>query len=339
MFAANFAPKNIVVRNVNYAMYEFMHWLRVAGVEENSRNGPVLVSPGPVCTLYQDPRQRVLFNPHRDANPFFHLFESLWMLGGSADVGYLTQFNKRMVDYSDDGQVLHGAYGYRWINHFSFDQLDSIAYVLKKDPSSRRAVLAMWDPSADLAAVTKDLPCNTHIYFDLRQGALNMTVCNRSNDMLWGAYGANAVHFSMLQEYLANLLGAPVGFYYQFSNNAHVYLETAGDPRAEVSRVANPYDFYDHMGLNTYPYLIAPHEQTQAWYDDLYDFLNRGTSLWVPRTLFFGEVARPMLRVWEARKEDPAVVTKLLEDVKADDWRTASAQWINRRAQKKNTEA
>ena len=32
---------------------------------------------------------------------------------------------------------------------------------------------------------------------------LCMTVCNRSNDMLWGAYGANVVHMSMLQEFVA----------------------------------------------------------------------------------------------------------------------------------------
>lgn len=50
-----------------------------------------------------------------------------------------------------------------------------------------------------------------------------MTVANRSNDIIWGCYGANAVHMSMLQEFVANALGIPVGLYNQVSNDWHIY--------------------------------------------------------------------------------------------------------------------
>jgi hypothetical protein len=50
-----------------------------------------------------------------------------------------------------------------------------------------------------------------------------MTVTNRSNDMIWGMLGANYVHFSVLQEYMAARLGVEVGYYYHFTNNLHVY--------------------------------------------------------------------------------------------------------------------
>jgi hypothetical protein len=46
----------------------------------------VLVSQTPVVTCYSAPTQRVLFSPMRDANPFFHLMEALWMLAGRDDV-------------------------------------------------------------------------------------------------------------------------------------------------------------------------------------------------------------------------------------------------------------
>ena len=69
-------------------------------------------------------------------------------------------------------------------------------------------------------------PCNTQIYFWSRNGKLNMTVANRSNDMIWGAYGANAVHMSFLQEYVASMCGVKCGIYTQFTHNLHAYLDT-----------------------------------------------------------------------------------------------------------------
>ena len=33
----------------------------------------------PVATVYSHPRERVLLSPERDANPFFHFFEALWI--------------------------------------------------------------------------------------------------------------------------------------------------------------------------------------------------------------------------------------------------------------------
>jgi thymidylate synthase len=56
---------------------------------------------------------------------------------------------------------------------------------------------------------------------------LDLTVLCRSNDVVWGAYGANAVHFSVLQEYLAGRIGVDVGVMYQFSNNYHGYVDGA----------------------------------------------------------------------------------------------------------------
>jgi hypothetical protein len=56
-------------------------------------------------------------------------------------------------------------------------------------------------------------------------GELNMTVFCRSNDIIWGCYGANAVHFSYLLEYMAAMINCPVGWYTQISVNWHAYLE------------------------------------------------------------------------------------------------------------------
>src|SRR3974390_2807104 len=108
----------IKVRNVHLALPKGLALLQEYGVVRDSRNGPVTVMEEPVTTTYIRPCERVLFWKERDANPFFHFFESLWMLAGRDDLAFLTKFVKRFEDFSDDGLTLHGAYGYRWLRYF-----------------------------------------------------------------------------------------------------------------------------------------------------------------------------------------------------------------------------
>ena len=102
---------------------------------QESRNGPRLECRTPVTTVYNKPWQRVLFKTERDANPFFHLYESIWMLAGSRDLNKLTHFNSGMSQYSDDNVTLNGAYGHRWRRRFDYDQLPDVVDSLKEDPA------------------------------------------------------------------------------------------------------------------------------------------------------------------------------------------------------------
>jgi len=142
--------KVIEARNVNEAVSLALPYLLEHGIQEQSRNGSVLVAPTPVMTVYHKPCERVLFSATRDANPFFHLMEALWMLAGRNDVTFPVWFNTRFTEYSDDGLTVHGAYGYRWRHWFGFDQLRTLIAELRRNPTSRRAVLSMWAPMGDL---------------------------------------------------------------------------------------------------------------------------------------------------------------------------------------------
>src|SRR5262245_49446193 len=105
----------IYAKNVREALPQGLKLLRDCGKEEPSRAGMVRVAPCPVMTVYAEPCDRVLFSPERDANPFFHLAEALWMLAGRKDAEFLNlfvkDFGKRFAE--EDGTV-HGAYGARW---------------------------------------------------------------------------------------------------------------------------------------------------------------------------------------------------------------------------------
>src|SRR4051812_36564006 len=77
-------------------------------------SGVYLSIDEPVILTYEKPLERVLFNAARDANPFLHLYEALYMLAGRNDVAPLAYYAKQMRQYSDDGVTLNGSYGYRW---------------------------------------------------------------------------------------------------------------------------------------------------------------------------------------------------------------------------------
>lgn len=312
--------------NINEVFTSAWYYLKVAGVEENSRNGPVLVAPGPVVSTYLRPCERVLFSPERDANPVFHLMEALWMLAGESDVRWLKQFSNNIASYAETDGHIHGAYGARWRNwfvHGEYDQLPVIIEMLRRDHSTRQAVLQMWDPASDLEGDWRDRPCNTAVYFDGRGGRLNMTVTCRSNDILWGCYGANVVHFSVLQEFVAHGAGLPVGVYRQFSNNWHAYT---GNPMVQQFLDVPPaqYDQYADTAAPVVP-LLQPGERYQ---DFLLDCENLVNSYSVMKTAFMRDVAMPLRDAYLARKAGDEVEWATLPKC---DWTLAFTEWCQRR--------
>ena len=338
----------IRARNVNDALHKGIRAMLDMGEERPSRAGMTLEISTPVTTVYERPWERVLLNKERDANPFFHLFESLWILAGREDVKFLTEFNKRMADYSDNGIVFNAPYGFRMRNGvgFTHDQIEIVAQILRKDPNSRQAVLQIWDDT-DLQAPTKDKACNMQVVFRIRDGKhgkhLDMTVYNRSNDMLWGAYGANMVQFSMLQEYMATKTGTCMGTYYQVSNSFHVYTEGPGGDlwnRLKASYLSNGYQ--EHYPTNVvqdrdpqYPdmYEIEEFEEDLKHFFFTYNlnYKLQDTLKTSYETTFFKKLAIPMLETYLSYKEKDGFIDLKLQGIEAVDWRTAAKQWIEKR--------
>lgn len=383
----------IEARNVQEAYVRGLGLVRERGFQQETRNGPALVVPGPVMTVYGQPMERVLLDPTRDANPFFHLLESFWMLAGRNDVASLEPFNGGLKNYSDDGFRYHGAYGHRWRNHFDDDQLQKLITLLREQPTTRQAVLTMWDPEQDLAQVGKDFPCNTQIYFRMRGRevaisdltpemveelqarrlesdpdllALDMTVCCRSNDAIWGAYGANAVHFSVLLEFVAAAVGVHVGRMYQLSNNLHAYLpalEKVGDACWPVTNVSGhrEYNYVRSVPMaetitsetTTYPFATKSTPLfdrcrevsvpvIMADVDDIWRFVQ---ELWsaepaqpvrMPETHIMSEVGiRTIANMVSAyhnfKQRDRSGALYFADMIPGPDWSRACTEWLERR--------
>jgi thymidylate synthase len=351
--------KVIKGRNVN-GLYAVGHdYLTSYGEEGTSRAGSVLVSPKPVTSVYLQPRERVLFDAVRNANPFFHMMEGLWMLAGRSDAKFLNHYVRDFgKNFAEDGLYIHGAYGDRWRSAFGFDQLTEIVDKLRKNPDDRQCVLQMWDsrPGAqhdagcdDLMGEWKDRPCNTQAFFRVRKehtfrfrggestydDKLDMTICCRSNDIVWGAYGANAVHFSMLQEYMAGRIGVDVGTLYQVSNNYHGYtavLDALGDPMLQES------DLYTSGEVHA----LDMGTDWGRWDEDLKHFMKwHDDILWAEGhvsfgTSFFNEwftqvPMRAAISNWCHRRGDKEKALDFASRIAASDWRTACTQWLQRR--------
>lgn len=375
----------IQARNVNVAFYEGMHLLDECGVQEKSRAGLVDVVPHPVMTIYEQPCERVLFDPARDANPFFHLMEGLWMLAGRDDSAMLDRYVSNFGERFADKGIIHGAYGKRWRSALGYDQLDAIVAKLRNNPQDRQCVLQMWDMRQgdnltitdegcnDLLGDWKDRPCNTHVYFRVRQieaarlgpsslqilhgdrvideyqtigdtvvsrSVLDMTICCRSNDAVWGAHGANAVHFSMLQEYLSGRIGVSVGTMYQFSSNYHGYvdaLKKIGDP-THLSG-ADPYETGEVHSVamaGDWSEWDRDLSQFMSWHDQHLgnvpddEVLDQMSFSCV--NLWFRDVAcRVALARWQWTHAMKLSACKTAEQITAPDWRRACLEWMDRR--------
>jgi thymidylate synthase len=330
----------IQARNVNDALYKGIHVIQEYGDSIPSRVGNTLEVPCPVATVYEKPWERVLINKERDANPFFHLMEALWVLAGRDDVKFLTEFNKRMADFSDDGETFNAPYGARLRNgvSWSHDQLKSVIKILKADRNSRQAVCQIWDES-DLDHITKDKACNMSIVFRIRKDRLCMTVYNRSNDMIWGAYGANAVQFSMIQEYVAAHLDLCIGPYTQVSNSFHVYTDDSG---GEVwNRIKNTYKPFDYLqGVDNYVLMSlmdmdafdADLELFFKSYDDhkRFGLIIAMVDKW--KSEYFRNLVLPVLSTYLIYKQLGAKkAIQYTDNILADDWRLGCETWLQNR--------
>ncbi len=371
----------------------------------NSRLGPTLFVDEPVLVNYTSPLDRVLMNGARDANPFFMLYEALWMLAGRNDVKALSHYNTKLAGLaSDDGETYNGAYGYRWRKTWAdkgdaesssridprtqVDQLDIIVDHLKANPYSRRAVLQMWNVEDDLLKIgrhcntcrgdgchpmsnhprnaerikeapcpeckgtckgSRDVCCNTEVMFSIKDHeqtgfVLDMTVVNRSNDLVLGMLGGDFVCFSFLMEYVAARLspGMRIGTYSHFTNNLHVYLDNFKPEAwlADTDRV----DYVSANPTSAEPKLVNDAERFESELPRFvehyarFDELLTLTECW--QEPFFRDVAAPMLLAFRMRKMGgPMGYTNALNHtrlIKSPQWRYVAQGWLLRRLNKMN---
>lgn len=218
---------NYIFSNINEALPALAKEV-MKGDEVGSRAGRTkeLIHVGVTLTR---PQERETINPFRRGSIAAQIAETAWVLAGRDDVDWLSNYLPRAKDFSDDGKTWRGAYGKRiraWERRDGsgdvIDQLRWLVEHLDADPSSRRAVINLFDPVLDQRP-GKDIPCNDWLDFKSRLGYLDLHVALRSNDLIWGWSGINAFEWSVLQEVVATMLGVTPGVLSFSISSLHVY--------------------------------------------------------------------------------------------------------------------
>ena len=145
----------------------------------------------------------------------------LWYWEGRNDLDFISHFSSFWDKISDDGETANSAYGYILQNKHGFNQIEKIIELLKKDPSSRRAVLNINVPNENVIE-TKDEMCTICLIFFIRENKLYCTSVMRSQDVVFGLT-FDAVYFMQLQKYIAKRLDVELGSYTHFTTSIHFY--------------------------------------------------------------------------------------------------------------------
>jgi thymidylate synthase len=151
--------------------------------------------------------------------------EQAWfILGSRKPEDFLREYTKIWDAFTNPGDVVTVAYGYRWRKHFGRDQLKLLIDLLRNEPGSRHAVIVTWDPSQDGLSTQKkkNVPCPYTFTVNIIGDRLHFHNIVRSNDVILGV-PFDVLGFALLQCILAQELGVKPGIYSHSISNAHIY--------------------------------------------------------------------------------------------------------------------
>lgn len=148
------------------------------------------------------------------------IMKRLQILNGTADIKALCFYDTSIKNKIDPFTGLYdGAYGPRIKN-----QINCIYQLLKRNPTSRRAVISIYSQKDQNTNLTFDIPSTVSLQFLLRENKLNLICYMRSNDF-WNGLPFDVGIFTFLQEVMASWLKTKLGTYTHFTGSAHIYLK------------------------------------------------------------------------------------------------------------------
>lgn len=151
-----------------------------------------------------------------------------------------------ILDFEIDKCNWTYTYHNRMVNYDGIDQIQFVIDELRRNPYSRRAVIAIRDVKVDIS--NNDPACMQHIQYFIRNNRLDCSVLFRSNDACKATF-MNAFALIMLQKYIADELGCEVGSYTHRANSFHCYERDFDMLNGYVKRILDYTDItYDYNG-------------------------------------------------------------------------------------------
>ncbi len=169
-----------------------------------------------------NPLANTITNKERKWNLEYARAEWQWYLSGDRNITKLGKIYGKIppiwIKMADDEGNVNSNYGHQWQRK---RQLDAVVRKLKMDKDTRQACVSIYD-GKEMYKYDNDTPCTYAVQFTIVNNKLDMCVTMRSND-LWYGFCNDQYQFSMLQQLVASRLDIPVGVYYHFAHNMHLY--------------------------------------------------------------------------------------------------------------------
>jgi len=153
---------------------------------------------------------------------FSCLGETLWYLAGSDQLDFIKYYLSNYRQFAERDGTIHGAYGPRLLSmRGKVDQIETVTNLLERKPSSRQAVIQLFN-AEDLLKPYNDIPCTCTVQFLIRKGTLNTITHMRSNDAFLGL-PHDVFAFTFIQELVARTLRLKLGSYKHMVGSLHIY--------------------------------------------------------------------------------------------------------------------
>lgn len=189
------------------------------------------------------------------------IYELLWFLKGDTNVRYLQENGVRIWnEWADENGDLGPVYGAQWRNWSGdgIDQIENLIENIKKNPDSRRLMVAAWNPSV-LPDTSKSFaenvangkaalpPCHAFFQFYVANGKLSCQLYQRSADIFLGV-PFNIASYALFTLMVAQVTGYEPGEFVHTFGDAHIYnnhreqidLQLSREPRSLPKMVLNP---------------------------------------------------------------------------------------------------
>lgn len=167
-----------------------------------------------------NPEQRVITTEWRKFSEKYAEREFAWYMSGDRSVENIKKYAPIWDKMHGGDNIVNSNYGYQWMRN---GQLEKCIKQLKENKDTRRAWLTIFD-GKEKDDYMYDTPCTLSIGFDIKPliGTLDMCVTMRSNDLVYG-FCNDQYCFTKLQKMVADELGVPIGTYYHFAHDLHIY--------------------------------------------------------------------------------------------------------------------
>ncbi len=221
---------------------DLMQRIRAEGVEKSDRTGT-----GTLSVFGHQMRFNLELGFPLLTTKKLHLrsiiYELLWFLKGSTNIGYLQDNNVSIWDeWADELGDLGPIYGAQWRSWpgpdgETIDQIANAVELLKRDPDSRRNIVSAWNVAQlpDMALS----PCHTLFQFYVAQGRLSCQLYQRSADVFLGV-PFNVASYALLTHMVAQQTGYRPGDFVWSGGDCHLYLNHLAQADEQLTREPLP---------------------------------------------------------------------------------------------------